>query len=442
MRILITTWGDPKKWNAINYHIFDKVFKSNTTYIPLFEIEKPDKGIIIVQNSLLASFFNFETLKKEKDLDYILELKIKIKEKLKEFLNNADDIEGQIKKEILEKTDVIVVISSGYFKINDHYIRFFSDFYDILLNLFIEIYFHIRDSEPNEIILDLTHGLNYFALSTLIALLYLKKIFNFKLKIYNSTPVASEIKDAHILNLGEVILEGKIILSRIRISQIHKKLRKIFKDKMNFEIEKVFDLIVSYLYGLIFPLVDRSNFKFNLEIIRELVPQQRISDNEYKVNYMLNDKIDINSRELFEYVFTLLLAHEISKKFNKFNRGKRKINLNDLEEIIKLLPNEVAKVIANKEYMELKRVYDFSEKVFEGKECILYKQARTKLESMDNIENVKKSKKRTHDGEGETRNFFAHASFLYNRTKLYKDGTLEFVGDYKGFLERIEIIQV
>jgi len=440
MKVLVATWGDPTKWSEVTYYIKGKAIKSKTTYIPIFDIEKPDKGIILVQNSLVTSLDLGNT-----NIDEVSKLKSFVRKKLEEFTNNAQFIQKDTKVKILENTDVLVIISSGYFNYRGNKIKFNAEFYDILLNIFLELYFYMKDNKPNEVILDLTHGINYFTTATLMALSYLKKIFNFKLKVYNATPVFQGVTEAFILDLGEAFLEGKITIRKNKLLEVHKKIKNVYREKVNFSIEPAFDLIVSYVYGLIFPLIDKSDLEIDINIIRGFMLYQKRENLEYKLESYLKIS-DITSKDLFEYVFTLLLAKEISNKFSGFKVSKNTLHLEHIIDIKNNLSNEVAKILVEKEYEDLKKIYENSDIIFKDRNFIRYKEAIFIIKGYENretrIDNIETDRKTLYSGKEEVRNFFAHASILWDKTILYKDKKIEFEGDYKSFLEEIKEIEI
>jgi len=441
MKILIATWGDPTTWSEVTYYIDGKAFKSKTTYIPIFVIEKPDKGIVLIQNSLITKL-NLE----DTNLDEISKLKEFIKEKLEEFVNSTQSIQEDIKDKIIKDTETLVIISSGYFNYNNiNRIKFEADFYDILLNVFLELYFYIKDNRPDEIILDLTHGINYFTTITLTALSYLKKIFNFKLKIYNATPVTKGINEAFILNLGEVSLEGKMLIKIDNLLETYRKLKSIYREKIDFKIKPAFDLIVSYVYGLVFPLIDKSNLDIDINIIKSFIPRQKRENTEYKLESNLKNS-GVRSKDLFEFIFTLLLAREISSKFSMLAKDKRTIDIDSIRYIIDNLSNKVAKIIVEKEYENLKKIYENSDIIFKDRDSIRYKEALYLIRSYEigetNIRSTETNRRVQHSESEKIRNFFAHASLLWDKVILYKDKKIKYIENYEDILEKIKEVEI
>ena len=402
MKVLVATWGNPKNWGNGKYNINGKELISKTTYIPLFEVEKPDKGIIIVQNSLFPEFNVWDESS----------LKEKIKEKLREFGAN---------EEILNKTEVIVTISSGIYK--NH--KFMANFYDILLNLFIQLYFQLKDAK--EVVLDLTHGINYLPTITLLTLSYLKKILGFKLKIYNATPVLKENPESYFLNLGYIDLEGKIKLNVKELEETHKEIKRVFKEKINFNAIHAFKLLVAYLYGLIFPLVKNSNFDFDENILLELMPKQEKENEEYKV------KGKINSEKLFKYIFAILFAKNIAEKF-RYN----KIDLEVIKKIKDEIPNPVAKKLIENEIKILEKVYEYKNIIFSISEEIRYKECKDLADLIEKVKN--KGKRKTSVQYSDIlRNYFAHVSFLYDLIYLSKEGIKSEEINYVKEIKEIEL---
>jgi len=400
-KILIATWGDPSGWKNVEYYLNNKKFKSRTTYIPIFEEEKPDRGIIIVQNSLLPKF----------NVENEGELKDKIREMLKKFgASNS----------IIERTQVIVTISSGVY----NNVKFNADLNDILLNLFIQLYFELKDAE--EVVLDLTHGINYLPNVTLISLAYLRKVLNFKLRIYNSTPVTKNTTKSWILELGETNIEGNVRLNEKELEEIQRNLKNVLRKELKFNIIHAFKLLVSYLYGLLFPLVYNSNFDFDENFLYKLMPKQKRESGEYRVI------TKIASEKLFTYIFTIVLAKRIAKEFRY-----EKITLNTIKEIENKISNPVAKRLIENEYKIIKMFYDTHEQIFSEKDEVSYKEAQNILRSGIGD----KFKKRDIN---ELRDFFAHASFLWHEVKLKKNRELEFKnkGKMEKFVKNIKEIEL
>ncbi len=401
MKVLVATWGNPNaEWKEVTYHLKDKQFRNKTTYLPLFKVENPDKGIIIVQNSLFPVFgiSDENSLKKE------------IVEKLRKF--GADG-------ETLEKTEVIVTISAG--KYNG--IKFDAGFYDILLNLFIQLYFCLKDAD--EVVLDLTHGINYLPNITILAISHLKKIMGFRLRLYNATPVTRDVEESWILELGEVNLESKLKINIEDLERIQNEIKRVFREKLDFNVRHAFKLLVAYLYGLIFPLVKNSSeFDFKEKFLFELIPRQKKENNTYYT------KRYERSEDLFKYIFTLLFAENIAKEF----RGK-KITLDIIKEIKEKIPNPVAKKLIENEYKMLETFYTTCQDIFLEKEKISYREALKILsgesEKGEDEERVghgefetaqgKKPKNLRNNEINEIRNYFAHVSLLWHKTFLYRD---------------------
>ena len=432
MRILVATWGNPERWQEVNYYFLtdseDNYSKSKTTYVPIFEIEKPDRGIIIVQNSLFVEYNVFdENLLKEK-----------IFQKLKEFGANEN---------IINNTEVIVTISSGKYKKGNNFFSFRASFYDILLNIFIQLYPKVKDAK--EVILDLTHGINYLPTATFLALSYLKKIYNFRIRIYNSTPIdmKENILDSFILKLGESQIEGKLEISLEELNNIFKNL-KMNHDKSGISaevIKKAYMILVSYKYGLIFPLVYYTrNFQINSNYILDLfIPRQVMKDNSYVVNK--SNEISVSSEEIFKFIFSILFAENIAKKFKKISTNITSdriiLDLNSIKNIYNDIADEVAKKLIENELSALEFIYQKKDEIFENRDEILYKDADRKArEKFENEYNRRSS--------NESRNFFAHVSLLQNYIYLKRNEILEYKfnseikGKIKKFIREIKKVEL
>ena len=181
--ILISPWGDPRQWSDVTY-IYDNVkLKSKTSLKILQQRLQPEKTLIIGLDTLAKEGSNYSELKK--DAETLLE------ESVKEF--------G------LGNTEILIAPGKGDF-FNGTFEGNMMDYYYYTLWKLSEML--IGDNIPEEIHLDLTHGINFMPVLTYRAVkqvLGVLGIFkrDIKLRVYNADPFVPNVTGELSINMVE-----------------------------------------------------------------------------------------------------------------------------------------------------------------------------------------------------------------------------------------------
>jgi len=284
--ILISPWGDPRQWSDVTY-IYDNVkLKSKTSLKILQQRLQPEKTLIIGLDTLAKEGSNYSELKK--DAETLLE------ESVKEF--------G------LGNTEILIAPGKGDF-FNGTFEGNMMDYYYYTLWKLSEML--IGDNIPEEIHLDLTHGINFMPVLTYRAVkqvLGVLGIFkrDIKLRVYNADPFVPNVTGELSINMVEdstVIptpFKSKVKDYRIVKSEslLNKERKNLFKDKLailrGLNSEDISAFLSSIYNGL--PLVLctfypetsllENSIKRSIEIYKEYIKVERGS-NKLKVKRLL-----------------------------------------------------------------------------------------------------------------------------------------------------------
>ena len=237
MKILVAPWGWPQNYREVPYRIEDKIIPSRTATGALKGMFKPDHTVLIFPESL--SVYNPKTfqLKNHKE----------IAEALRSFLIREFLVDQKYLPDFNSDRDhVLIAPASGTFvhsarkdetfeeagrlSIKGALSDYFSWVYYQLSNL---IFGWIDGADSVEILLDLSHGLNFMSTLTYSALYEIGSVIEIKLhnkvtlKLYNADPYY-ENPDYMEINLVKDIIP-KINLSRRLPSQKYQPVKVISK---------------------------------------------------------------------------------------------------------------------------------------------------------------------------------------------------------------------
>ncbi len=241
-KVYVTIFGNYKGYRPVNYRYKNKEIKTNSPLKVFSDIEKNiEKFIVLIPISVL----NKENLRE--NIYSYQELENFVKEDLKKFLKEKTGIED-IENE--EKYKIYVIPSSGRFNLASYgEAPFILDFKNALSDILAFMYYVLDREIPfekNEVILDITHGVNFFPLylkNVLENLLVTRKYFNNysqNLKIYCSDPFVQGLQDQTLnINLiSELEIENKNFENLV---QKLKDSNSVYSPK-DIEKNKIYDL--------------------------------------------------------------------------------------------------------------------------------------------------------------------------------------------------------
>lgn len=201
MNYLIASWGDPSGWEKVTYKLNDEPSESKTTLLPLYKHYKPDKLIIIVNDTLPKPPLNNPSYN---------EFSKNVEDNYKDKLNELVRLNEQE-----TKLSILVIPTNGSFKIKDRELLIHLNgnindmvgyLYYKLTNEFVnDIEHYYEDNEELNVILDITHGHNLLPLTTYRHIKTILSILAFKYKtkltVHISDPIARSDKEREaILN--------------------------------------------------------------------------------------------------------------------------------------------------------------------------------------------------------------------------------------------------
>ena len=170
--MLISVIGDPRNYGLARYHYAGAVAERRFSSSVILDVEKPDRSVLITQYTMAKRGNNFESLQRE-TIEYI-----------RGFIKDVDRFEHKI-------------IAPGVIRIKDENDGREYDFRGDIFNFYAYVLYSLARffeglSGDVEVILDLTHGINYMGYLTLRAVSLILDIYsmvnNAKLKVVNSDP--------------------------------------------------------------------------------------------------------------------------------------------------------------------------------------------------------------------------------------------------------------
>lgn len=435
MSILISVWGEPGGWREVTYlNINESVQEKNISGLAFY---KGNKIIIIVQDSILFRNKNVKPnnkiveevypkfSEKLKDIKTYDELVTLIKEYVSEIVNKI----LSKSRNVSEKTDVEVIVVPSIGNFYGNITGKMSEIGTIDINaisgiLLLELYKKLRDVSDEEIILDVTHGLNYLTNTSFYIVNILSRLLKKKLRIINFIQISQDVfKEYEIaknpflsLNLSEEILdfEGMKIYTE----------KNIIREE---DINIIKGIILSTSYSTLLPLLYYLE-KYDVGIISKL------DYHKYAKFNRKNEEIEISYEKNFNRIFSYhhilkfiicdylyrTLEEEIKSKIDDGFSSKTIENaLNKIEHILypiseKIIYTELNNIkrVAEKNKEKLKNKYILLGEILYPSSLIarLFNCIKKCLES--------KRSATTEDYQSRNRNFIAHAGFLKDITMI------------------------
>ncbi|WP_168188394.1 CRISPR-associated CARF protein Csx1 [Thermococcus indicus] len=215
-RVLVATWGNPFQWEAIEYSADCKslglsdcqnVKEENVSTLPvLLKALKPQKTIILVLDTLAnLTLRNDVPARKMESYDNV---KADVEERVRWFIENrVNPYMSEEDRALLDDVEIVVLPGVGEFS-NVSVEGDVLDFYSSVLKVLAER----LPVEDTEVILDLTHGINFMPVLTYRALNALLGILAYlrtaRLYVVNSEPFPQgerewkeKIKPLSVLNM-------------------------------------------------------------------------------------------------------------------------------------------------------------------------------------------------------------------------------------------------
>jgi len=414
MKILIAVWGDPERWDEVNYEYQGQTEKAKSTINLIKQVENPDKIVIICVDTLADNYvISYKNLFSNPYYSHI-----------KDMAESA--IKNFCLKEFSFQPDKIIV-SYGVGEFNN--IKFIGNTQDFYYEVLKELSFFFGDiiknsKEKIEVILDITHGINYMPTLTYRALREVLQIlaytYDVKLKVLNADPYIRQVKPEK-LNIN-VIEETKIkpYLLAYRIDSNPDNVKPI-NSKENRIIEEIKKFLKENSYcngnnGLnikIHIFLSAFIHAMPVFIISYLISSQTIKDLIDKISQMFEKHIKIinnqkiNIKREIEYTIefeNLIKAYLISLILENFGFSqKNDIPLRDIKKIGSLIFRKLS-IEKNTIKEELRKI-----------EKIKYK-IQTNYNTYISLLSSKKVS--SNEIEINRRNFFAHVGFEHNVIEL------------------------
>lgn len=414
--IYIATWGNPLDWKRANYICEDDKKESEGYFGLLCYIGKEvNKIILIVLDSILTPL---KTNENKNSLFYECIKDINISE-IKSYKEWKDKIHEYVQC-ILKKSginidfDLIVIpaigkigeYTYGLFYKNKEEVTYLSSEH-IKVFLIYELYKKLKNIKENEnIILDVTHGINYIGALTALELIKLADLLKYRLNIINFVPIVprSVFSERKVYSYNPIQIGSyEFLYTSINEKNIKKKTKRSYIINA---IKNNSILLLTY-----FDDYKLENIEYNPEIDHE--NKRIILKNFPEISYEDDAWADIIS----DYI--------INKVMSKYNYKRTK---EDLEKISQEIYGKNSKshfFISH----ELNRIYNTVKNVQKKREYIEYLNKgimyKDLMEISEKIENnnsdknsndisnkIKEDKKQEGDIKIYRRNIIAHAGLL------------------------------
>ncbi|ABU81509.1 TM1812 family CRISPR-associated protein [Ignicoccus hospitalis] len=399
--LVISTWGNSRAWERVTYrpddHLKDAledVLEQEVTSCNVLKLFKKEntRKVVLLPISLLDEKAN--DLKEAED---------KIKETVVTS-NENDDCRKDL-KEILNSSEVKIVLGSGTFLSNKVIKKFEVPFNTVLSDLYLKLYESLKEEykraeEELEVILDITHGVNYYPVSSRAILEKLLAVMSHRgksrLYVASSDPFVrgrgGSVKET--MNLEYHLIEKKAFPKNAFLTlAIDIEFKNVVKGKseINDELEEL-KKIKKYIGLLSVPsLLAWSYLKYVLEnnnaikkaenlllrISKEL-EKFSIEDDKFKFS------VEFNPKSVFDLIALIEVGEALKDLKGEKNCDFFAVEFDDLNASnnkYKDLMEDVSKRLWEKEFNDLKLTIRSYERVKE--------EARSALEELKNIDDLR-----------------------------------------------------
>ncbi|MCS7244237.1 MAG: CRISPR-associated CARF protein Csx1 [Candidatus Calescibacterium sp.] len=450
MKIYIATWGNPFAWKETQYRYGNEILKSCSTLEIIDKIENPDKIIIISLDSIADQDPNCINCKEYNEIVEIA------KNKIQEYIVNNLKLEY-----LLNKTEVITSLSVGEFQrlsmvgqSTDFYFHTFHNLSKFFIEYFLMNKNKIKISDNIEIIIDISHGINFmpvicYSVTRMILNIWGFLFNNLRIRVLNSDPFIGQANPQY-LNIN--VIEETRIVPRIYISSddlflsrsllvspfVEDNLKKeIVKRKNEFTLEEN----NTYREALIF--LSAFYNKLPLYSVVYLPNKQKITE---LINKIINEHlnyitVEIRSEKKLKVQRNLFINHHFENLLKVLSlisifeylgvKASDEVEINELKNLNQKLFENFS-VEKNRVEVEIEEI--------KQKEKYIIGNFREYI----NIENEFRKQLRINTLQFSNtinrRNFFAHAGLEYNSIKIKKVGEKIFLKVNEIFKKEIENI--
>jgi len=399
MKILIAVWGDPERWDEVNYEYQGQSEKAKSTINLIKRAENANKTVIIC-------------------VDTLADNRVKSNPSYSEIKNIAESVVKNfcLSQFNFQPDKIIVGYGVGEFN-NTIFIGNAQDFYYEVLKglslLFGDAVRYLREEKEIEVILDITHGINYMPTLTYRALREILQIlaytYNVKLKVLNAEPYIRQAKPQK-LNIN-VIEETKILPHLVayrsdkrpieprKEHDIYGQVIGNFLKQINYNKQKIHIFLSAFVHAIPVFII---SYLMNSQDTKNLI--NKISEEFEKfITIDKNQKIIIERNleyriEFENLIKTYLVSSILEAKGFSYNAD---IPLRDIQRLKNEVFNklEVESNRIDKEIDDIKEIQNLQQ------DYKVYAQLRPNTQIKNEIDK---------------RNFFAHAGFEYNAIELRK----------------------
>jgi CRISPR-associated protein Csx1 len=425
-KFLIAVWGNPEKWNEVEY-VYENESKKAKSTLPLIkDVDNPDKIIIVCSDTLSDNYIHAFKNPSYKDLKSASENSIR---------NFCKVNFG------FEPDKVIVGYGFGEFD-NTKFSGNASDFY---YGIFKELVFAFIEylnfeNETIEVIFDITHGLNFTPVLTYKALVeilgILAYVFEVKFKTLNSDPLVGRGK-VQKLNIN-TIEEAKIVPGLVayktskrpiepfsglndvdenELKNLGAEIDNLLKQN-NYERSKIYIFLSSFIFGMpvyvLTYLPDHNNLKAQIDCLHGKF--------EEHISIKCNQKIEVCRKLKFHIGFeNLVKAHLVSFILSKKGfEGSTEIPLRAIKDLRDKI-YEKFPIESNRIDKEISDIEKYQYELSENFKTYAQIRAKKTHELSENSKTYEEIRDKKISGDIEKRNFFAHAGFEYNSIEIRKN---------------------
>ncbi len=409
MKVLISVWGDPERWDDVNYEYSGKSKRSKDAIDLVREVERPDKVVIICVDTLADNhIYSYEALYSN---PYYPDIKSIAESVIKNFCQNQFGFEPD---------KVIVGYGVGEFE-KTIFIGDAQDFYYQVLKelaLFFGEVLDENEEENNiEVVLDITHGINYMPTLTYRALREILGIFAYsfkvRLKVLNAEPYIRQVRPE---KLSIHVIENMKILPYLNAYNTDERPIEPREDYKR--IGRIIDNFLSQIS------YNRKNIRFFLSAFIHALPV-------FVISYMigtstLKDWLKSISQKFEEFILVEAKGKIEVRRISKF--GTEFANLVKAY-LVSFILERLG--FSKKTDVPLDDIKNIKRKVF-GKLDVESNRIDKEISDIQNLSNIPQNYQSYIQILGgnlsnniDKRNFFAHAGFEHNVIELRKTTNIE-----------------
>jgi len=398
MKLLFAPIGDPKNYDEVTYTIDSKSFKTNASFMAIEQALNLDKTIVYAGLSLC-------------DIS-----------KYKDYTSCSNDISTFVKNKLQLNNETVIVAPNIYgnkfIQIDRKNTLYFNFIYYNTLNI-------LNREKPDEIYIDVTHGINYMPLLATDAIklatyTYIIEKNTIDLTIFNSEPIMPRNPGPY--NIDKVFTEKlnvrQALLSVLMpfLSKENKNniTNKVLKEIMNCDTDLIYSNANALFSGIFaFLILSRKEIE---ECVKSIEQKIGILDyNNFKVNIEISDSLVYKDKMPIElsYLHSLLtiigkiisnLPDDSCVKINDIKKLAKKFSIS--ETISSLVLSEIDSINKKKNINENPQLLADIEA-----QCKHNERSEEKLATMESKKSI---------CQPNERNLFAHGGFEQNVTYLWK----------------------